>query len=106
MRKYRTFIIAVAYLACCVFITVHTWAEKIKLRAGHVIPIDKKLSRSDIKGMFQRGERLVWADQDANTVGMPVGGIAAGPLYLRGDGTLAPGWVFNKHVFTGYGDKC
>ena len=103
MRKYRTFIIAVVYLACCAFITVHTWAEKIKLRAGHVIPIDKKLSRSDVKRMFQRGERLVWADEDANTVGMPVGGIAAGQLYLRGDGTLGLWQIFNKHIFSGYG---
>ncbi len=106
MRRYRIFIIAVAYLACCAFITVPTWAEKIKLRAGHVIPVDKKLSRADVRRMFNRGQRLVWTGKDLDTIGMPVGGIATGQLYLRGDGTLGLWWLFNKHIFTGYGATC
>ena len=93
MKRYRIFVIAVAYLACCLFITIHTWAEKIKLRAGHVIPVDKKLSRSDVRRMFNRGQRLAWTGKDLDTIGMPVGGIATGQLYFRGDGTLGLWWI-------------
>ncbi len=106
MRKYRIFLLVVAYITCCLFVTIYCWAEKIKLRAGHVIPVEKKLSRSDVKRMFNRGEPDVWTGKDLETIGMPVGGIAAGQLYLRGDGTLGQWWIFNKHNFTGYGATC
>jgi len=106
MKRYRIFVMVVTYLACCLFVTIYCWAEIVKIRAGHVIPIDKKLSRSDVKRMFDRGRRLVWTGKDLETIGMPVGGIAAGQLYLRGDGTLAQWWIFNKHNFTGYGATC
>ncbi|MBN2137202.1 MAG: hypothetical protein JW720_05305 [Sedimentisphaerales bacterium] len=106
MRKHRVFLIALVCIACCLFVGVYCLAEKLNIREGHVVPIDKKLSRSAVKRMFARGERLTWADEDANTIGMPVGGIAAGQLYLRGDGTLGQWWIFNKHNFTGYGATC
>ena len=34
---------------------------------------------------------------------MPVGGICAGQLYVRGDGTLANWWIANNAYNTGYG---
>ncbi|MEJ7682951.1 MAG: GH116 family glycosyl-hydrolase [Segetibacter sp.] len=34
---------------------------------------------------------------------MPCGGIAAGQLYVRGDGTLANWWIANNAYNTGYG---
>ena len=105
MRRYRIFLIVLVYITCCIFITVYALAANIKLRAGHVIPVEKKLSRSDLKRMFNRGEPDVWTGKDLETIGMPVGGIAAGQLYLRGDGTLGQWWIFNKHNFTGYGAK-
>ena len=103
MRKYRLFLLAVVYITSCLFVTIYCWAEIIKLRAGHVIPVEKKLSRSEIKQMFSRGEPDVWTGKDLETIGMPVGGIAAGQLYLRGDGTLAQWQIFNKRNFSGYG---
>ncbi|HLB74699.1 MAG TPA: GH116 family glycosyl-hydrolase, partial [Sedimentisphaerales bacterium] len=103
MRRYRVFVITVAYLACCAFITIYSWAAKVELRSGHVIPLEKELSRSEVKRMFSRGEPDVWTGKDLETIGMPVGGIATGQLYLRGDGTLALWHIFNKHIFSGYG---
>jgi len=73
---------------------------------GHFVPADKKLSPQWVRGLFERGERQVWRGEELLTIGMPVGGIASGQLYLRGDGTLAAWQVFNRHVFTGYGNNC
>jgi len=106
MKSHRIFVIAVVYLACCFFITIHSWAERRKLRAGHVIPVEKKLSRAQQRRLFGRGEPDVWTGKDLDTIGMPVGGIGAGQLYLRGDGTLGQWWIFNERNFTGYGATC
>ena len=103
MRRYRIFVITVAYLAACAFVTIGSWAAKLGLRPGHVIPIQKELSRKELKQMFSRGEPDVWTGKNLDTIGMPIGGIGAGQLYLRGDGTLAQWWIFNKRNFTGYG---
>jgi len=103
MRRYRVFVVIVAYLACCAFITIYSWAAKVALRPGHVIPLEKEPSRAEVKRMFARGEPDVWTGKDLETIGMPVGGIATGQLYLRGDGTLALWQIFNKHIFSGYG---
>jgi len=77
-----------------------------QLREGHVIPVDKKISTGTIRALYERGEPDVYTGKDLETIGMPVGGIAAGQLYIRGDGTLALWQIFNKHVFTGYGADC
>ena len=53
--------------------------------------------------LFQRGERAVYTGEELETIGMPVGGIACGQLYLRGDGTLGLWQIFNKQIFSGYG---
>ena len=37
---------------------------------------------------------------------MPCCGVAAGQLYVRGDGTLAQWWIANNSQFTGYGRDC
>ena len=67
------------------------------------MPADKNLSPDFTQKLFQRGERAVWSGEELETIGMPVGGIATGQLYLRGDGTLGLWQIFNKHVFSGYG---
>jgi uncharacterized protein (DUF608 family) len=41
--------------------------------------------------------------EQLRTIGMPCGGIAAGQLYVRGDGTLAGWWIANNAYNTGYG---
>ncbi|MCO5297446.1 MAG: non-lysosomal glucosylceramidase [Fimbriimonadaceae bacterium] len=67
------------------------------------IPEQKNLSAAWRNSLVERGTKEVWSGPDLESIGMPVGGIAAGQLYLCGDGTL--GWweIFNHHTFFGYG---
>jgi len=69
----------------------------------HLVPADKGLSQEYTQRLFARGERAAYTGEDLETIGMPVGGIATGQLYLRGDGTLGLWQIFNKHIFSGYG---
>ncbi|MEA3367268.1 MAG: GH116 family glycosyl hydrolase, partial [Planctomycetota bacterium] len=50
--------------------------------------------------------RKVYRGAELETIGMPCGGVAAGQLYVRGDGTLAQWWIANNSQFTGYGADC
>src|SRR5579862_8346222 len=72
----------------------------------HHIPADKNLDPSWVAGLFEKGDPKVYRGDELTCIGMPIGGICAGQLYLRGDGTLAEWGVFNVDRFTGYGDNC
>ena len=52
----------------------------------HLVPADKKLSPDWVKSLFARGTPEVLRGSELKYVGMPVGGIGAGQLYLGGDG--------------------
>ncbi len=71
-----------------------------------LIPTDKKLPPDWLRGLLARGTRKAYTGAELETIGMPCGGIAAGQLYVRGDGTLAQWWIANNYKFTGYGNKC
>ena len=62
----------------------------------HLVPEDKKLSKAWIKSLYERGRPEVFtADKkELKYIGMPVGGIACGQLYMGGDGSL---WLW--HIF-------
>jgi non-lysosomal glucosylceramidase len=76
-------------------------------KAGtHHIPEDKNLDRAWVDALFARGETKVYRGEELTCIGMPIGGICAGQLYLRGDGTLANWEVFNTESNTGFGDTC
>jgi uncharacterized protein (DUF608 family) len=70
----------------------------------HHIPEDKNLSKEWVEALFARGQAKVYRGDELATIGMPIGGICAGQLYLRGDGTLAEWGIFNHENFTGYGE--
>jgi uncharacterized protein (DUF608 family) len=72
---------------------------------SHLVPADKGLSKQTIEQLYEGRKREVYTGKDLETIGMPVGGIGAGQLYLRGDGTLACWQIFNRHVFSGYGSQ-
>ncbi len=69
----------------------------------HFVPAEKNLSPDWLAALTLRGERRTWRGSELNLIGMPVGGIAAGQVYLCGDGTLGCWQIFNRDYFSGYG---
>lgn len=100
MRKQRMISTLAATLVLWVGCTGTGWADE------HLVPVDKGLTSAYLQGLRERRERAVYAADEADTLGMPVGGIATGQMYLRSDGTLALWHIFNRHIFTGYGAEC
>lgn len=68
-----------------------------------LVPADKKLSPEWVASLFARGTPSVYQGADLQYIGMPVGGICAGQLYLGGDGTLWHWDIFNRPISTGDG---
>ena len=69
----------------------------------HFVPVDKKLGAAWHAKLYEKGGPQVYRGDALKPIGMPVGGIAAGQVYLGGDGRLLHWAIFNKHVNTGYG---
>jgi uncharacterized protein (DUF608 family) len=63
--------------------------------ADHFVPADKKLRAEWVEALFARGEPTWFSGDDLKMIGMPVGGIGAGQLYLTGDGRLTHWDIFN-----------
>lgn len=57
----------------------------------------------DFRQLLAAGGRRPYEGEALRTIGMPCGGIGAGQLYVRGDGTLAHWWIANDIYNTGYG---
>ncbi|HOZ49666.1 MAG TPA: GH116 family glycosyl hydrolase [Candidatus Hydrogenedentes bacterium] len=72
-------------------------------RVEHFVPADKKLARGWVQSLYDRGTPEVHSGEALKTIGMPIGGIACGQLYLCGDGTLANWEIFNRYYFGGTG---
>ncbi|MHB1036504.1 MAG: GH116 family glycosyl hydrolase [Pirellulales bacterium] len=77
--------------------------ENASIDPGHRVPANKKLSAEWLRGLFERGTTRVCRGKELDAIGMPVGGIGTGQLYLRGDGTLGYWAIFNRTDFSGYG---
>ena len=61
-----------------------------------IVPADKKLTREWVKSLFARGEPTVYRGKELEKIGMPIGGVCAGQLYLGGDGKLWHWDIFNQ----------
>ena len=68
-----------------------------------LVPADKKLDAQWVKSLFARGVPSVYRGGDLKYIGMPVGGVCTGQLYLGGDGRLWHWDIFNETAGTGAG---
>ncbi len=74
-----------------------------EVRVPHSIPADKGLGREDFAALCARGQQRIYTGTARQTIGMPCGGIAAGQLYVLGDGTLGSWQIDGQNRFSGYG---
>ncbi|MHC4326086.1 MAG: GH116 family glycosyl-hydrolase, partial [Planctomycetota bacterium] len=101
MTKLRMTVVGIMVFSS--LLIVQNTARAVTKQPKHLVPADKKLSPDKMKQLFERGRQQYYRGKDLDTIGMPVGGIGTGQLYLRGDGTFAVWQIFNRHVFSGYG---
>ncbi len=62
---------------------------------------DKGLDPEWVQALFAKSAQRVYRGAELDAIGMPVGGVAAGQVYLNGDGRLVHWDIFNRHVRTG-----
>ncbi|WP_165243533.1 GH116 family glycosyl-hydrolase [Paludisphaera soli] len=65
-----------------------------------LVPADKKLDPRWVRSLFERGRPTVYRGPDLDLIGMPIGGLCAGQVYLGGDGALWHWDVFNETIRT------
>ncbi|CAN5632300.1 hypothetical protein BH11ARM2_BH11ARM2_06100 [soil metagenome] len=67
--------------------------------AGARLPRRVPVEKGAVPDLYEKGERLFYRGDDLRFIGMPVGGICAGQVYLGGDGRLWLWDVFNEIKF-------
>lgn len=87
-------------LSCLMSLSLPSFSQ---YSPDHKVSLDKGDIKSFIGDKETKGERKVYKGDELATIGMPVGGLCAGQLYVRGDGTLANWWIANNAYNTGYG---
>lgn len=67
--------------------------------SGSHFPADKKLDPEWVKSLYKRGEVTTYhkTKNELHYIGMPVGGICCGTVYLGGDGRLWLWDIFNQN---------
>lgn len=66
-------------------------------KSEYTIPIDKGLSPEWYKSLYERGQAEVYTGAALAYIGMPIGGIGTGTVYLGGDGKLWLWDIFNDN---------
>lgn len=60
------------------------------------IPVDKELSPEWYKSLYERGTAEIYKGKELAYIGMPIGGMFSGTVYLGGDGKLWLWDIFNE----------
>ena len=78
-----------------------------------LVPRDKKLGADWLASLTRRGKPEVFRGRELDFIGMPVGGIGCGQLYLAGDGRLWLWDIFKSNYiscrysrYNGNNDQC
>ena len=66
----------------------------------NLIPADKKLDAAWLRSLVERREPEWFSGEALKHIGMPVGGICCGQVYLSGDGRLWHWDIFNQGIKT------
>lgn len=98
MKRIISCTAAFAFCTLAIFAGESIFTEANYPAPHHPVPINKGLSQEWIDSLYNRGEKPVYTGEDLDYIGMPVGGIAAGQLYLMGDGTLADWQLFDHPI--------
>ena len=64
--------------------------------SDYTIPTDKGLSPEWYKSLYERGQAEVYTGKELAYIGMPIGGLMTGTVYLGGDGKLWLWDIFNE----------
>lgn len=67
---------------------------------NRLVPADKHLNPEWIKSLTERGERSRYRGAELSLIGMPIGGICSGQVYLGGNGRLWHWDIFNRRAPT------
>ncbi len=63
---------------------------------GYTVPTEKGLSPEWYESLFERGNKEVYSGKELAYIGMPIGGLFAGTVYIGGDGRLWLWDIFNE----------
>lgn len=70
---------------------------------SHRVPAEKGLDPAWLERLLAPGQQRVYQGKELRYIGMPIGGIGTGQLYLGGDGRLLHWDIFNRRIDTGPG---
>ena len=74
--------------------------QRLSEGSGDKTPTVKNFDRDWVESLFKRGQPAVYGEEGFDYIGMPIGGLTAGQLYLGGDGKLWHWDIFNTGRYT------
>ncbi|MHC5082158.1 MAG: GH116 family glycosyl-hydrolase [Planctomycetota bacterium] len=95
----------IPFAALGMVVTIFFPASALGGEPTHPVPGDKKLDPKWVESLFAVGQRKVYRNEAQTMIGMPVGGIACGQLYIGGDGRLMHWDIFNRTADTSRGGR-